>query len=97
MSKTITISDETFEALKGQIKEMEKVKVYPIAMIGGDNFLKRLILNLPDNYLSGPYKGKAFSIGQFGELGTTFDKTESRGFYKNERQVFPTVKEQKSG
>ncbi len=97
MSKTITISDDTFEALRGQIKKSEEKEKepYPIAALNlqGD---RRLILNLPDTYLSSAYKGFVFSIDENGGIGKMERKEKCRKgyFYRwcgPEKQLFPIV------
>lgn len=95
MSKTITVSDETFEALERHIKEMKDANVYPIATVTQSGS-PRLILNLPDKFLSERFKGNVFSVDENGNIGTIFGRSHPRGFYKNEKQVFPII-EQKSG
>lgn len=94
MSKTITISDETFDALKEQIDEMERKDEYPMAVLS----LKgspRLVLNIPDGFLSKGYKGYIFSISPEGWVGKKMRKgTVTGNFYStddDEKQVFPVV------
>ncbi len=103
MSRTITISDETFEALQEKIKELEReeenakkaAKEYPIAAIslqGG----ARLILNLPDVYLSDNYKGCVFAVNEDGDISVKALRrhTYLGKFYTgyDEKQIFPIVK-----
>ena len=100
--KTITISDKTYESIKDQIEsevkiesEVEQITIgekYPIAMVtsSGD----RLILNLPDRYLSKSYQGCIFSIGPTGQDGflRLKDAAFNGWFYapnNTEKQIFP--------
>lgn len=94
MSKTITISDETFETLKDQIEKLEKPETYPIASIDNAGYVEeRLILNLPDFILADSYKGNLISITPTGGFGMRLNKDRKRGtFYGHaEKQVFPTI------
>jgi len=93
MSKTITISDETYEALRSQIDETEEMDKYPIAAIslkGG----ARLILNLPDELLAKSLKGKIFSVRANGNFASSRPKGSTAlgdvyQYSRDETQVFP--------
>ena len=95
MTKTITISDETYEALKNQIEKLEKpkdVEHYPIATLNDKGRNARLILNLSDSCLADEYKGMLISVTPDGFIWAHELKTIPNGtFYTTgiNRQVFP--------
>jgi len=92
MSKTITVSDETYEKIKKQIEE-DKQKEYPVASISL-SLIPWLILNLPDSVLTEEYKGMLLCIDETGELIKTEPKSSPmNSFYFEEMQVFPPLEE----
>ena len=94
MSKTITISDDTYEALKAQIEEAEKKQRYPLASVvpGASG---RLVLNIPDKFLDVRYRGMVISIDSYGNLGQIADKLSCYvgDMYGKDREnkVFPKL------
>lgn len=89
MSKTITISDETYEAIKDQIEKTEGSELLAAISLMGD--CPRLILNLPDMILSDRYKGETISINMDGCVCNSKEKKRYKinPFYGDEKQVFP--------
>lgn len=78
MSKTITVSDETYEKIKSQIKEEGETKDnYPIASIITNK--ERIVLNLPDICLSDKYKGRVIAVDSNGIIRHDFPKEQAFG------------------
>ncbi len=86
MTRKIEISEETYQALKSQIVELEKPKekkLYPIATVNHDRCNYRLILNLPAETLAEDYKNSLLSISLKGVLVNQDSKSIEFGtFYR---------------
>ena len=97
LSNGVEISEQTIvNALKKAGIDVKPKKtdgqMYPIATVYSD----RLILNLPDKYLSDKYKGYVFSVSDSGVEGQRRKKTDTiqltyngHWYSETEKQVFP--------
>lgn len=69
--KEVVLSEETTKKLRDELLKPK----YPIATVCYYYDMKRLILNLPDQYLAYDYKDKVLILDEKGYCPGTFSKT----------------------